>query len=109
MSEEIRPSLANGTLVRHKITGYEGKIEGITEIKACFTREGAPSPTPLKDSFQYRVVVTGETMRRITPAEDLEIIQELAKEKTPSQQPKSPLVNKLEKEKKKKRLSSAKS
>jgi hypothetical protein len=48
-------------------------------------------------------------MRRITPAEDLEIIQELAKEKTPSQQPKSPLVNKLAKEKKKKRLSSAKS
>ena len=109
MPEKIGPSLVNGTLVRHKTKGYEGKIEGITEIKACFTREGDPSPTALNDSFQYRVVVTGETMRRIAPAEDIEIIQELTEDKAPLNEPKSPLVNKLAKETKKKRTSSAKS
>src|SRR5258705_5735325 len=54
MKEEVKPSLANGTLVRHKITGYEGRIEGVTEIKACFTRKGLVSPTRLNESFQYR-------------------------------------------------------
>jgi hypothetical protein len=102
MSEKIRPNLANGTLVRHKTKGYEGKIDGITEIKACFTREGAPSPTPLKDSFQYRIVVAEETMRRIAPAEDLEVLQELTEDKAPLNEPKSPLVTSSRKRRKKK-------
>ena len=29
---------------------------------------------PAKETFQYRVVVNGETMRHIAPAEDLEIL-----------------------------------
>jgi hypothetical protein len=68
--------LPAGTLIRHKITGYEGRIDGITEIKACFTRAGAvvAGATP-KDSFQYRVEVVGESLRRIAPAEDLEILE----------------------------------
>jgi hypothetical protein len=68
-------SLQDGTLVRHKIIGYQGKIEGKTEIKTCFTRGGTIlAMPPAKETFQYRVAVTGETMRHIAPAEDLEIV-----------------------------------
>jgi len=68
-------SLQDGTLVRHKVIGYQGTIEGITEIKTCFTRGGATlAMPPAKETFQYRVVVTGETMRHIAPAEDLEVL-----------------------------------
>ena len=78
MPDKVKVSLLDGTLVRHKTKGYEGKIEGITEIKACFTRGGALLATPLtKEPFQYRVVVTGEPMRHIAPAEDLEILEEI--------------------------------
>jgi hypothetical protein len=79
MIDKIQVSVADGTLVRHKTNGYEGKIEGITEIKACFTRGGVLLATPLtKEPFQYRVVVTGESMRHIAPVEDLEILEETA-------------------------------
>jgi hypothetical protein len=109
MVDKSRPSLADGTLVRHKTKGYEGKIEGITGIKACFTREGIPSPPSLnKEPFQYRIVVRGESMRRIAPAEDLEVIPELT-DKAPPKQPKPPVGNKIAKERKSKKLSSAKS
>ncbi len=65
-----------GTLIRHKITGYEGRIDGITEIKTCFTKAGALSAgAVIKDAFQYRVLVAGESLRRIAPAEDLEILE----------------------------------
>ena len=68
-------SLQDGTLVRHKVIGYQGTIEGITEIKTCFTRGGATlAMPPAKETFQYRVAVTGETMRHIAPAEDLEVL-----------------------------------
>ncbi len=68
-------SLQDGTLVRHKVIGYQGKIEGKTEIKTCFTRGGTILVMPpAKETFQYRVAVTGETMRHIAPAEDLEIV-----------------------------------
>ena len=31
MSETMAPSkLQDGTLIRHKVTGYEGRIEGVT-------------------------------------------------------------------------------
>jgi len=103
MVDRNRPTLADGTLVRHKTKGYEGRIEGITEIKACFTREGIPSPPSLnKEVFQYRVVVSGESMRRIAPAEDLEVISELT-DKDPPKQRKPPSVNKLAKKKAKSR------
>jgi len=74
--DKIEVSVADGTLVRHKIKGYEGKIDGITEIKACFTQGGVLLTPPLtQEPFQYRVVVTGEAIRHIAPPEDLEILE----------------------------------
>ena len=68
--------LENGTIIRHKVAGYQGRIDGITEIKSCFTMGGALLNTPnSKQGFQYRVEVVGELMRRIAPAEDLEIVE----------------------------------
>ena len=70
-----KTSLQDGTLVRHKIVGYQGTIEGKTEIKTCFTRGGTSlAIPPAKETFQYRVAVSGESMRHIAPAEDLEIL-----------------------------------
>lgn len=75
MANKIEISLRDGTLVRHKIIGYEGKIEGTTAIKSCFTSGGNLLPTPVsKESFQYRVAVSGASMRHIAPVEDLEIL-----------------------------------
>jgi len=75
MKDKIEVSLRDGTLVRHKMAGYEGKIEGTTAIKTCFTRGGILLAAPVtKESFQYRVVVTGAAMRFIAPVEDLEIL-----------------------------------
>jgi len=75
MEEKHDIGLRDGTVVRHKNKGYEGKIEGTTAIKACFTRGGMLLDTPLsKEAFQYRVVVNGEAARCIAPAEDLEIL-----------------------------------
>ncbi len=68
--------LQNGTLIRHKVTGYEGRIDGTTEIKTCFTSGGhLLDKSNTKQAFQYRVLVKGESMRRIAPAEDLEILE----------------------------------
>ena len=77
MSEPIAQiKLQDGTLIRHKVTGYEGRIEGTTEIRTCFTARGELlDRTNSKQIFQYRVVVKGESMRRIAPAEDLEILE----------------------------------
>jgi hypothetical protein len=76
MSERrVEVKLQDGTLIRHKVAGYEGRIEGTTEIKTCFTAGGELLVHPTtKQQFQYRVVVKGESMRRITPAEDFEIL-----------------------------------
>ena len=77
MIEKSKMSLADGTLVRHKVQGYEGQIEGTTEIKGCFTRGGvALAAAAAKEQFQYRVVVVGESLRRIAPVDDLEIVEE---------------------------------
>ncbi len=75
MEEKREVSLRDGTVVRHKKKGYQGKIEGTTAIKACFTRGGMLLDAPMsKEAFQYRVVVNGEAARYIAPAEDLEIL-----------------------------------
>ena len=72
-------SLHDGTLVRHKVMGYQGTIDGTTGIKTCFTRAGVLLALPLaKEAFQYRVEVSGATMRQIAPAEDLEILDEMS-------------------------------
>src|SRR3970040_1876595 len=76
--EEIR--LQDGTLIRHKTAGYEGCIEGTTGVKGWFTGGGALLDMPSsKQLFQYRVMVAGESMRRIAPAEDLEIVEQALK------------------------------
>ncbi len=77
MSEKIdQIKLRDGTLIRHKVMGYEGRIDGITEIKDCFTKAGESlDKSHTKESFQYRVVVKGEIMRRIAPADDFEILE----------------------------------
>lgn len=77
MSETIaRVKLQDGTLIRHKVAGYEGRIDGTTGIKTCFTSGGELlDKSSTKQTFQYRVAVKGESMRRIAPAEDLEILE----------------------------------
>lgn len=75
MMDTVNISLRDGTLVRHKTKGYEGKIEGTTAIKTCFTRGGDLLGVPsTKEAFQYRVAVSGQSMRFIAPIEDLEIL-----------------------------------
>ena len=75
MSDKGDASLRDGTLVRHKSKGYQGRIEGTTSIKECFTKGGAALLMPMtKEIFQYRILVAGESMRQIAPLEDLEIL-----------------------------------
>jgi hypothetical protein len=79
MADKIDINLRDGTLVRHKMKGYEGKIEGTTAIKACFTRGGASLEAPAtKETFQYRVVVSGMSLRYVAPVEDLEVLDAVA-------------------------------
>ena len=74
--EQVHVKLENGTVIRHKIAGYEGRIDGTTEIKACFTKAGQVIDKLVsKEMFQYRVMVEGEALRRIAPAEDFEILE----------------------------------
>ena len=41
MSEnKVEVKLEDGTLIRHKVAGYEGRIEGTTKIQSCFTLKG---------------------------------------------------------------------
>jgi hypothetical protein len=76
MDEKVPVSLRDGTLVRHKIIGYEGKVEGTTAIKACFTKGGTLQEVAAsKETFQYRVAVAGLSLRYIAPLDDLEIIE----------------------------------
>jgi hypothetical protein len=58
--------LENDTLVRHKILGYEGLIDGYTRMKLIFTGERGVE-------FQYRIKVLGQDKRFVAPEEDLEI------------------------------------
>jgi hypothetical protein len=68
--------LQDGTLIRHRVAGYEGRIDGTTALKICFTQGGESlGNATAKQAFQYRVLVIGEIMRRIAPIEDLEILE----------------------------------
>ena len=72
--EEVK--LQDGTLIRHKVTGYEGRIDGTTALKVCFTQGGESlGNITTKQMYQYRVLVQGEIMRRIAPIEDLVILE----------------------------------
>lgn len=81
MSEvKVQSKLQDGTLIRHKVVGYEGRIDGITQIKGCFTAGGKLLDKPnSKEAFQYRVEIKGEPMRQIAPAEDLEVLEGVVK------------------------------
>ena len=56
--------IENDTLVKHKILGYEGLIDGQTSLKMLFTGERGVA-------FQYRIKVLGLDKRFIAPEEDL--------------------------------------
>jgi len=58
--------IENDTLVRHKILGYEGLIDGHTRMKLIFTGERGCE-------LQYRIKVLGQDKRFIAPEEDLEL------------------------------------
>jgi len=58
--------IENDTLVKHKILGYEGLIDGQTRMKLIFTGERGCE-------YQYRIKVFGQDKRFIAPEEDLEI------------------------------------
>lgn len=58
--------IENDTLVRHKILGYEGLVDGVTKLKMLYTGERG-------SDFQYRIKVLGLDKRFIAPEEDLEI------------------------------------
>jgi len=58
--------IENDTLVKHKILGYEGLIDGYTRMKLIFTGERGCE-------YQYRIKVPGVDKRFIAPEEDLEI------------------------------------
>jgi len=86
MSKPIEVSaLPNGTMIRHKTAGYTGRIDGTTAIRACFTAGGELLGNAVtKDAFQYRVSVAGESLRRIAPVEDLEILEQTSQVICPS-------------------------
>ena len=68
--------LENGTVIRHRITGYQGTVDGITEIKDCFTSGGQRlANSSSKYGFQYRILIAGQAMRKIAPLEDLEVLE----------------------------------
>ena len=58
--------LENDTLVKHRILGYEGLIDGQTRMKLIFTGERGCE-------YQYRIKVFGQDKRFIAPEEDLEL------------------------------------
>jgi hypothetical protein len=58
--------IENDTLVKHKILGYEGLVDGVTKLKMLYTGERMVD-------FQYRIKVFGVEKRFIAPEEDLEI------------------------------------
>jgi len=67
--------LEDGTLIRHNVEGYEGRIDSTTQIQSCFTAGGVLLSRPdNRQTFQYRVLVQGESLRRIAPAEDFQIL-----------------------------------
>ncbi len=77
MSDNIAPGgvsagkpwrrIPNGTKVRHRLEGYQGAVDGLTEL----TAKGSPLNPDGKT--QYRINV-GEPLRKLAPEEDLLIL-----------------------------------
>ena len=49
-------TLTDGTVVRHKVSGYRGLIDGTTALQNCFTKNGLALTLPaIAETFQYRI------------------------------------------------------
>jgi len=57
-----------GSVVKHKILGYEGLIDGHTNLKMLFTGNR-------KCEFQYRIKIPNQDKRLIAPEEDLKMLK----------------------------------
>ena len=58
----------DGSLVKHKKTGYEGFIDGQTSLRLWFTGNK-------ECKFQYRVKFPNQDKRLIAPEEDLKLLK----------------------------------
>jgi len=58
----------DGSLVKHKKTGYEGLIDGQTNLRLWFTGNK-------ECKFQYRVKFPNQDKRLIAPEEDLKLLK----------------------------------
>ncbi len=59
--------IPNGTKVRHRLEGYQGAVDGLTELAAKGSSLNPDGRT------QYRINV-GEPLRKLAPEEDLLIV-----------------------------------
>lgn len=58
----------DNTLVKHKKLGYEGLIDGQTNLRILFTGK--------KDCvFQYRIKIANQDKRFVAPKEDLKMLK----------------------------------
>jgi len=57
-----------GDLVKHKKSGYEGLIDGQTNLKMLFTGNR-------HCEFQYRIKLPNQDTRLIAPEEDLQMLK----------------------------------
>ena len=58
----------DGSLVKHKDLGYEGLIDGRTNLKMLYTDNR-------QCEFQYRIKIPNQDKRLITPEEDLKMLK----------------------------------
>ena len=58
----------DGSLVKHKDLGYEGLIDGRTNLKMLFTGNR-------QCEFQYRIKLPNQDKRLIAPEEDLKMLK----------------------------------
>ncbi|MEI7998344.1 MAG: hypothetical protein WCH62_02410 [Candidatus Omnitrophota bacterium] len=56
------------SLVKHKKLGYEGLIDGQTNLRLLFTGNKA-------SEFQYRIKLPNQDKRLIAPEEDLQLLK----------------------------------
>lgn len=71
-SDSGQERLPIGTKVRHLGEKYIGFIDGVTKLKNLFTGD-------THCEWQYRLKIPGQDIRRIAPANDLEVVIDKAK------------------------------
>ena len=62
--------IPNGTKVKHRSDGYEGAVDGLTEIVQKGSRLNPDGKT------QYRINVSGAPLRKLAAEEDLLIVSD---------------------------------